>query len=243
MLGTRAMPAITLYQYPPFPGNLSLSPFCCKVHAALRLRGLEYQVVSGMFPARLNPYAQVPLLKWDGEALNDSTEIVRAIDARTRPAQPFLPADPALAAEVTLLEDWADESLYWYGVYAKFWDDEGWAAVRPKLIQLLPAPIRPLAPMVTRRRMRQRLGTQGILRRARGQLEAELDRLLDALERRIDGRRYLVGDAPTAADLSVAAILGQPVVGHTAFFGQRITRRPKLTEYLKRFRAESRTEV
>jgi glutathione S-transferase len=237
------MPSIVLHQYPPVPGNLSLSPFCCKVHAALRLRGLEYQVQSSMFSNRVNRYGQFPMLEWDGEQINDSTEIVRAIDARTRPERPFFPADPALAAEVTLLEDWADESLYWYGVYAKFWDDEGWAATRPELVQMLPAPLRPLGPLVARRRAQRRLQTQGMLRRSRSQLELEMDRLLDALERRIDGRRYLVGDAPTAADLSVVAVLAQPVIGHTAFFGQRVARRPKLTEYLKRFRAESRTEA
>lgn len=233
--------AIVLHQFPPAPGVLSVSPFCCKVHMALRLRGLQYETRNTAFAARVNRFGQLPLLEWDGERINDSTEILRAIDRRTQAAQPFHP--PAAADEVHLLEDWADESLYWYGVYGKFSDDEGWAANVRVIRGMVPAPMRPVAPLVARRRMQGLLRAQGLLRRARAQVELEFDRHLDMLDHRLKGRRYLIGDAPTAADLSVVSILTQPNVAHTSFFGQRVARRPELSRYLARLRQESHTEA
>jgi len=233
------MPNLLLHQYPPIPGNLSLSPFCCKVHAALRLKGLDYRTHDTMFAAMANDYGQLPLLEWDGEKLNDSSAILRALDNRVPSDRPFFTGDP----EVSLWEDWSDESLYWYGVYAKFHDDEGWARIGPLLTRLLPAIARPIAPLVVRRRMRALLHAQGLLRRSRQNVETELDRHLDMIDKRLEGRRFLCGDAPTAADCSVVGILAQPNLSETAFLGKRIALRPRLAEYLKTFRKESRTDA
>jgi len=233
------VPSLLLHQYPPIPGNLSLSPFCCKVHSALRLRGLEYRTHDTMFAAMANDHGQLPLLEWDGEKLNDSSAILRALDNRVPGEHPFFPPDP----EVNLWEDWSDESLYWFDVYAKFHDDEGWARIGPLVTRLLPLPVRPVAPRIVRRRMRALLHAQGLLRRDRQNVETELDRHLDMIDGRLQSRRYLCGDAPTAADCSVAAILAQPNLADTAFLGKRIALRPRLSEYLSRFRKESRTDA
>jgi glutathione S-transferase len=192
-----------------------------------------------MFAKMANKYGQLPLLDWDGEKLNDSTHILREIDRRVPSDHPLFPGDP----EVNLWEDWADESLYWFGAYAKFHDDEGWARIGPLIVAMLPLPIRPVAPMIVRRRQRALLRSQGLLRRDRRSVEAELDRHLDMIDKRLEGRRYLCGDAPTAADCSVASILAQPNLTQTAFLGKRIAARPRIAEYLQRFRKESKTDV
>jgi len=233
------MPNLLLHQYPPIPGNVSLSPFCCKVQAALKLRGLDFKTHDTMFAAMANEFGQLPLLDWDSEKLNDSSTILRALDNRVPSDRPFFPGDP----EVLLWEDWADESLYWYGMYAKFHDDEGWARIGPLVTGMLPLPIRPVAPMLVRRRMRALLHAHGLLRRDRQNVETELDRHLDMIDRRLESHPYLCGAHPTAADCSVVGILAQPNLAETQFLGKRISARPRVADYLKRFRAESKTDA
>jgi len=233
------MPALLLHQYPPVPGNVSLSPFCCKVQAGLRLRGLDFKTHDTMFASRASGYGQLPLLEWDSEKLNDSSAILRALDNRVPSDHPFFPGDP----EVNLWEDWADESLYWYGMYAKFHDDEGWARMGPLVVGLLPLPIRPVAPMIVRRRMRALLHAHGLLRRDRLNVETELDRHLDMIDKRLESRPYLCGNFPTAADCSVVGILAQPNLAETKLLGKRVALRPRVAEYFKRFRQESKTDV
>jgi glutathione S-transferase len=233
------MPNLLLHQYPPIPGNVSMSPFCCKVQAALNLRGLPFKTHDTMFAAMANEFGQLPLLEWDHEKLNDSSTILRALDNRVPSDRPFFTGDP----EVNLWEDWADESLYWYGMYAKFHDDEGWARMGPLVVRLLPAPIRPVAPMIVRRRMRALLHAHGLLRRERANVETELDRHLDMIEKRLESRPYLCGNHPTAADCSVVGILAQPNLADTQFLGKRIAARPRVADYLQRFRVESKTAV
>jgi glutathione S-transferase len=66
---------------PGLPGIESYSPFCLKVHRALKVAGLPYERRHGL-PAsfkRYNPVGQVPVLLVDGEPLADSTDILRRI--------------------------------------------------------------------------------------------------------------------------------------------------------------------
>ncbi|HYV43641.1 MAG TPA: glutathione S-transferase family protein [Myxococcaceae bacterium] len=233
------MPNLLLHQYPPIPGNVSLSPFCCKVQAALKLRSLDFKTHDTMFAARASEFSQLPLLEWDSEKLNDSSTILRALDNRVPSERPFFPGDP----EVNLWEDWADESLYWYGMYAKFHDDEGWARIGPLVVGMLPIPMRVIASPIVRRRMRALLHAHGLLRRDRQNVETELDRHLDMIDKRLESRPYLCGAHPTAADCSVVGILAQPNLADTQFLGKRIAARPRVTEYLTRFRKESKTDV
>src|SRR5271167_2581053 len=64
-------------------GVESYSPFCLKVHRALRAAGLAYERRHGTRPdsfASLNPAGQVPVLLVDGEPVADSTRIVKRIE-------------------------------------------------------------------------------------------------------------------------------------------------------------------
>lgn len=66
------------------PGLESYSPFCLKVHRALRAAGLAYSSRRGRMPSdfrSLNPTAQVPVLLVGDEPVCDSTRIVERIVA------------------------------------------------------------------------------------------------------------------------------------------------------------------
>src|SRR5437588_5702519 len=85
---TSKQPSLVLCELadPGIDGVESYSPFCLKVHRALRAAGLRYQRRHGDRPdafAHLNPTRQVPVLLVDGEPVSDSTRIVQRIEKIT----------------------------------------------------------------------------------------------------------------------------------------------------------------
>src|SRR5262245_13801112 len=105
------MPAIVLHQW-------SISPFCGKVRRILEHKGLAYEVIDyNGFKARkastLSSVGKLPVLDYDGERIQDSSDIAAFLEAK-HPDKPIFPTDPELRARAHFWEDWADESLYWF---------------------------------------------------------------------------------------------------------------------------------
>lgn len=227
-----------LHQFPPVGDLPSLSPYCWKVQMALNLCGVEYELANTLIARRANPAGKLPYLEWGAEGFEDSTHILRMLDERFD-AVTLWPAEVGAAGLVNLLEDWADESLYWHGVYAKFEDDDGWSYIKPALGAGMPGAVRAAGLLVARRDTRKKLEAQGLSTRDRGLVLAEFERHLDSLEARITGRPYLVGDHITAADLAVTAMVGQLTMGLTPTYGRRVAQREQLNAYLGRVKSET----
>src|SRR5213595_2691891 len=104
---------IRLYQF-------ATSPFCEKVRRILGYKQIAYEIetVDRERPsdyAHVSPIGCFPAIEHAGHAVSDSTEIAHYLEAQF-PARPLIPADPVAAAQVHILEDWADESLFFYEV-------------------------------------------------------------------------------------------------------------------------------
>ncbi len=121
-----------------------------------------------------------------------------------------------------VLEDWADESLYWYEVYLRFAlpaNAKVWAAAVAKHDA---APIRLTAPLTVPRAMGQALRAQGTGRKSEFTVLRELERHLEAVEGLLGAASYLVGESLTLADISVFAQLycvGETPEGRRAIDG------------------------
>jgi glutathione S-transferase len=83
----------------------------------LDLKGVEYEVVDVVpMNQRIHlrlagfPRGTVPALKLDGQRVQGSRQIARALDERW-PDPPLLPADPALRARVEEAERWGEEQV------------------------------------------------------------------------------------------------------------------------------------
>ena len=92
------------------------SAFCLKVRMLLQAKGLSYRTVEvtpgiGQVAVfRLSGQRQVPVLVDGDQVLADSSAIARYLNQRE--ADPALiPTDPRQAAQMHLLEDWADTTL------------------------------------------------------------------------------------------------------------------------------------
>jgi glutathione S-transferase len=205
------MSAIKLVQYRGFKPDTTISPPCGKVHMALRFKGLEYDIHNVASPGevkKFNARGRMPALIIDGETIVDSTDIVDALEARF-PDPPLEPADPVARARVKILEDWADEVLYFYGVYQRWCVDDHFERLRRDFLGQMKAPLRWFVPALVRRDFRARANKQGVGLKGEAVARRELDECLDAVEVLLQAGSYVAGEQMTRADLAIACIVDQ----------------------------------
>ena len=197
---------ITLYQ-------LSSSPFTAKVRRALNYKGLEFQVeeVNRLKAGRghydwVSPTRKFPAMDIDGSPVNDSTDIIEALDKHF-PEKPLIPAIPAGRALTHVIEEWADESLYFYEMLMRVqWEhniENSW----DEMAETLP----PFPKFVLRHLVKKGVTkvteTQGVGRKPREQVLNDAERHIASLDTLLDGTGWLVGDSISVADLAVISQL------------------------------------
>jgi glutathione S-transferase len=190
-----------LYQY-------EISPFCDKVRRAMRLKGLAWETVEvPIMPGRykhISPTGKFPALDHGGRVIVDSTEIIAFLDTLAGPK--LVPDEPRARAQALILEDWADESLYFFDVTMRNWpqnrqwfiDDllaheHGWQ--RGILARMIPGALRKVAV------------NQGTGRKSESVVAADLARHYDSLEALLDGHSFLVGEVISIADVAVRSMV------------------------------------
>ena len=227
-------PTIVLHQW-------LISPFCAKVRKALRAKGLDFEVrdyngLLAMKAKRLSKIGKLPVLDYTGpggelERLQDSSTILAFLEER-HPEPALWPADPRDRALAHLLEDWADEALFWLEAYFRLADPvasrkagELLAAGRPGWERLV---IQTAGERVYRRKLRAQglgmLGEEQLVDMVRGHLDAVSDL--------VDGHGWLVGERQSIADVAIAAQLGEFL--RTSRFADEIRGRPALIAWLER---------
>jgi len=196
---------IRLYQF-------EISPFCDKVRRILHMKGQPYEAVevplsrAGRDVRGLNPAGKLPAIEHEGRVVADSTDIAHYLEERF-PEPALLPRDPRERALCHVLEDWADESLYFYEMRLRFTFPHNARRWIPRLVAHDPGWMKGLAPLVLPRMMRRLTRVQGVGRKSREQVLADVARHLDAVDALLAGSEWLVGGAVSLADIAVFAQL------------------------------------
>lgn len=215
--------------------DFSGSPFCVKIRAILDYKGLEFErlpIVSTRFLElrRRNPAGKVPAIEIDDTFIADSTDIAHALD-RLCPTPPLFPSDAKLQAHNHVLEDWADEALYFLGLHHRWQDPDG----RREASTVFPTPAAGIMSAAVGHAARQQLHAQGVGRKAPEQVATDLDRALQSIAALVDSTPYLLGDAPYLCDFSV---MGQLVYLVRTPTGEKsIARFASVVRYLDRMKA------
>jgi glutathione S-transferase len=203
-----AMPRIELIQFPGAGRLESLSPFCVKAQRILNYKRLSYAVRNVTLPPRrgINPAGKLPVLRYDIETVPDSTAIALFLEERH--------PDPALVGPAgnarpmgLLLEDWADEALYWMLLYVRWKFPENATRMKALFTAMLPLPLSLVAPRIVERQVLRGLHAQGMGRLERVRFLAELRRVLTALDALAAQREFLSGPALGLGDIAVFAML------------------------------------
>lgn len=234
-------PALTLCEVADLglPAHESPSPFCVKVHRALRARGLPYQRRHAPVPAAyqpLNPAGQVPVLLVGDEPVFDSTRIL----ARIEELAPGPALSPRQRAESLLWEELADTALNGFVVASRWADDRNWPAVEAAFFGAMPAPVRADLAGQVRARQIQSLVARDIWRQGPESCWLRFAALLDQLDARAPAEGFWVSDAPSAADFAIFGQIHSLRLPLTPWQNEQIAARPALSSYLDRVDAATR---
>jgi len=196
---------LELYQF-------ELSQYSEKVRLILDYKGLAYrkiEVTPGIGQVelfRMTGQRQVPVLKDGNHIVADSTEIAKYLD-RKYPDRPLIPTDPKQRGLCLLMEEWADESI---GVKSRKVLFGALSQDQNLRKSLLPAATPDLVKIlveVVPSDVLKALGFGvGLSPDAIQRAEADLKQDLEALCLLLSDSPYLVGDQPTLADFTVAAL-------------------------------------
>lgn len=196
---------ITLYQF-------STSPFTEKVRRALNYKGISFdvhEVSRAKVPegdyAEVSPTGKFPAITHGAEAVWDSTDIIQYLEVNFD-GPSLIPSTPYDAAIAHAIEEWADESLYFYEMTMRLtWEHNVDAAMDEFAATMPGVPKETLKPLIIDS-VTKLVQAQGIGRKPREQIVADVERHMKALDDMLDGREWLVGDALSYADL---AVIGQ----------------------------------
>lgn len=230
---------IKLYQAGPLADQESASPFCVKVQYALRYKRLPFEVVnvaSPMAVRKLNPRGKIPVMVSDGTAIADSTDIIRFIESN-HPEPPLYPPDERVRALALMLEDWADESLYWHMVYERWLVADQLNQFAAVIFAPVPAPLRPLVKRIALRQIRRNLRGQGLGLLTLAQQREKLAQALDWIDSSIGNGQFLCGASLSVADVAVATQVAGLDIPITPAVSAEVQKRANLMRWRDRVRA------
>ncbi len=189
-----------------------ISPMCDKVRRILHFKQLDYEVREYPMAARkeirtLYSAGKLPCLEHNGKFIGDSTDIAEYLEEQF-PQRPLLPNDPRQRGLVHMLEDWADESLYFYEMYFRFAQPHNAERNLPRMLHVDKPWFRKLMTRLIPGGIRKIIAGQGLGRKTHEHVLKDLRRQIMSLDARLQGSDWLVGDALTLADLSVYAEIG-----------------------------------
>jgi len=226
---------IQLYQFGPLGDQESASPFCVKVRNAMRYKRIGFDTINATSPGqvrKLNPRGKLPVVIDGGLKLADSTDIIRHLEER-HPEPRLYPQEPRTRAMALMIEDWADESLYWHVVYERWQVPEQFARFAEVVFSPVPAAMRPMVRMFFGRQTRGQLRGQGLGRLGLDEQREKFRAALDWLEVMIDGQ-FLCGGELSIADVAVAAQVDALNIPFTPVAEAEIHAHAKVMKWLER---------
>lgn len=225
------MPPIVVYGSQPAWGVPDFSPFVVKLETWLRLAGLPYERRAGN-PLK-SPKGKIPYVELDGGLLGDSQLIIHEL---TRRHGVTLDADlsPEAAATGHAVRRMLEEGTYFLLARLRWLEDDGWKEQYPAFSKLFPALVAPIAVPMIRRTIRRSAQAQGAGRHTRDEAMALTVADLQAVERVLGDRPFLLGDRPRGVDATVYAFLISMQRHPGATPAHAAARAPALSDYTAR---------
>ena len=186
----------------------SISYYTGKLEAYCRYKGLPYELLA------LHPHAKATLAhtgstqmpaveRSDGRWMSDSSPILAQLE-KEHPHAPIMPPNPVVRFIALLIEDYADEWLWRPAMHYR-WSYSHSRELAASILADEQMPHIRLPRFIKRRLLirRQRGGFvigDGVRREIWDHVEGSYFAALDNLSKMLEGRRFLLGDAPSVAD-------------------------------------------
>ena len=195
---------LTLLTYPSAFGLFSASPFCVKTALMLQKSGQTWQRSDILDPRKM-PHQKLPVLRTPERLVPDSDLIRDWLEQQGADFDAGL-SDVEKAQSRALIR-MAEEHLYFHIVLDRWGNDEVWPILREMFFNGIPALIRKPASNAIRKSVLKGINAQGIGRFALNERLDRVERDLEAISAYLWQSPFLLGDQPTAADMSVGPML------------------------------------
>jgi glutathione S-transferase len=229
--------ALTLYQF-------ELSPYADKVRRVMRLKGVSFDTVEVPVTSprkykHISPTGKFPALVVSGKIIVDSTDICRYLEAQF-PEPRIAPDDPRQAALATILEDWADEALYFYDLTMRNWPQNRDWFIDDLLHHVKPGFTRNLLARLIPGALLKATKAQGLGRKSEATVLADLGAQFDALAALVADGGWLAGPRLSTADLAVRVMVN--VIERAREGRALLEARPALLDWARRVDAAAPPE-
>ena len=220
-----------------------LSPFNEKIQRMLNVKGIPYEskewrVAERSKIVKISPTGKLPAMEHNGKIICDSTEMAYYIEEQF-PDTPLLPADPPLRGLLHALEDWADESLYFYEMTLRFTTNDNGKRNIPRLIELESAPMRWILTRALPGVLKKITRKQGVGLKSLPALKKDTERHIRAVSDMLSGSDWLLDQRLTLADLSVYAMF--QCFRDADIAAELLAQYPRVTDWMQRVEDHSST--
>jgi glutathione S-transferase len=228
---------LVVHQLPGAWGLPSISPFCLKLDACLRIAGIPFRTVVDATPFKA-PKGKLPWIEHDGKRIGDSGFIIEYLESRLGCDlnRNLSPAERAVARAMRRL---IEENLYWVMVYSRWMVDENWRGFRDVVLSGLSTPARRILGPIARRGVRRQLQGHGIGLHLQDEIYAIGRGDIRAIAGYLGTKAFLMGETASEIDAIaygfLANIARAPIASPVK---QEILQQPNLADYLQRIDAE-----
>lgn len=213
------------------------SPFNAKIVGQLNYKGIEYETITWTASKlskvkKFNSTGKLPALKHNDQWIGDSTDIAYHLE-HCFPEQSLLPTSEQSQALMHIVEDWSDESLYFYEMMLRFGtDDKNQSTSISHFLKLESGFSRWLLSKLVPGSIKKIARTQGLGRKNKAQILNDVERHLHSIAALLDGNDWLLDNKPTLADFSVFGMLN---AFYDAKEGERlILKQPQIVTWMSR---------
>ena len=216
-------------------GLPSVSPFCLKLDAYLRLAAIEHRSVVDATPFG-GPKGKAPWIEHDGRKIGDSSFIIDYLRERlgTDPDAALAPADKGVARA---LKRMIEENLYWTMVYDRWIVEPNWRIFRNVVLGGVSPPMRSIIGPLARRNVKKQLHGHGIGLHTAEEIHAIGIGDAGALADYLGDKPFLMGQNPTSIDAAAYGLLANIMIPPIASpVKDYLLKRNNVADYVARFR-------
>ncbi len=231
------MSELRVYHLPGAWGLPTVSPFCLKLDAFLRIAGIEHESITAGTPFG-GPKKKAPWIEYRGRKLGDSAMIIDFLKGEfgKDPDTHLSPEDSGKAQAIQCL---VEEHLYWIMVYDRWCREENWETLKDTVLGTLPAPLKPILPPLARRGVKKQLEGHGMGLHSPAEIEALAAKDIDALAGLLGSQTWFHGDQISNSDACVYSLLANiAFVEFESPMKAMIAGHENLNAWLARFRGE-----
>ena len=231
------MPKLRAYHLPGRWGLVTVSPFCLKLDAFLRMTGIEHDSITATTPFG-GPKKKAPWIEFAWQTLGDSSFIIDFLK-KEFDVDPDANLSPAQRGTSVAIQRLVEENLYWIMVYDRWRREENWAILKESVLGDIPQPARSMLAPFARRSVRKQLEGHGMGLHAPDELEMIARKDIGALASILGDGQWFLSDRPTMADATVYSLLSNILwVPFKSPMKAMIESHENLVSWLNRFREE-----